>query len=323
MMRVLVVDGEKRDRQAIVEALVEMDGVAVQGAVPDVQSALRAIAECAPDIVVTGTSLADAEGMQLVEAVRKRERSPSIVVIGRDTSREDWKRHLEAGADRFVECDPGFDELRDVVGALANRPKPSQADVTLKVIGRMAVGVAHEVSVQLSSIGMTLAMLERAPNDRHLWADAHSAIEQTSRLVSTLLGYVPGQRPGAMQLDLATIVRQALARAAKLIAPNVTVDVEIRGGVQPIRGIANEIEQLVIDLLLDANDAMPDGGQLSVRLAPTAASAVMLELSHTGSFVEHGARHEVMMAILRRHNAVMRTSRREPAGAVTRVMIPV
>lgn len=319
MMKVLVVDREKAERQAIVEALVELDGITVQGAVPDFEGALRAIAECSPDIVVTGTGLAD----QLVEAVRRRERSPSIVVVGRDTPRAEWKRHLEAGADRFVECDPGFDELRDVVGSLVNRPRPSQADVTLKVIGRMAVGVAHEVSLQLSAIGMTLAMLERAPHDKQLWSDAHSAIEQSSRLVSTLLGYVPGQRPGATDLELGGVVRSALGRAGRLLGPNVSVSTEIRTGLPSLRGVVQELEQLVVDLVLDANDAMPDGGELIVRVVPTAASAVMLEIAHTGTPGPEGARHEVMAAILRRHQAVMRTTKREPIGAITRVMLPV
>ncbi|MCX5747277.1 MAG: response regulator [Proteobacteria bacterium] len=330
-MQILVVDGEKGERRAIVEAIVELEGVAVQGAVADHASALRAIAEWPPDVVITGTTLLDGDGMRLVEAVRSREHMPAIVVIGHDASRAEWKRHLDAGADRFVECEPGFEELRAVVGSMVTRPKPNPADVTLKVIGRMAVGVADEVAQQLTSIGMTLAMLERAaeqaplggaPADKLLWGEAHAAVEQTTRLVSTLLGYVPGQQADTTSLELGALTRSALARAARLISPKVEVAVEIRGGLPLVRGVASELEQLVLDLVLDANDAMPDGGDLHVRVAPTSTSAILVEVVHSGAFVEYGARHDVVTSTLRRHHAVMRVSRREPAGVVVRVLLP-
>src|SRR5512138_416800 len=116
-MRILVVDGKLAERREIVEALSELDGISVQGAVPDLTTAVRVLGEAAPDIVVAGTELTDGDGIQLIEQVRRHDTRTSIVVVGPSPSREHWRRHLDAGADRFVEPDPGLGELRQVVAA--------------------------------------------------------------------------------------------------------------------------------------------------------------------------------------------------------------
>ena len=79
MMRVLVVEASHDDRRAIVDALLPLEQIAVQGAVADVRSALRAIAQEAPDVVVTGTELADGSGIELIEAAQKVARPPAPI----------------------------------------------------------------------------------------------------------------------------------------------------------------------------------------------------------------------------------------------------
>src|SRR5690242_7632593 len=109
-MRVLVVEASQEDRRAIVDALMPIDDIAVQGAVADMESAIRAIIEESPDVVVTGIELADGSGLELIEKARQAPRPPKIVVVAPAPTRDDWQRHLAAGADRFVERDVELDE---------------------------------------------------------------------------------------------------------------------------------------------------------------------------------------------------------------------
>src|SRR5262245_59486774 len=111
MMKVLVVDGHTDKRRAIVEALSRLESVAVQCSLPDLETAARVLAQYTPDILVIGTELADGDGIQLVEQVRRGEMA--IVVVGPADSREVWLRYLAAGADRFVEPDRELEELQD------------------------------------------------------------------------------------------------------------------------------------------------------------------------------------------------------------------
>src|SRR5262245_8415571 len=101
MMKVLVVDGHTGKRRAIVEALLQLEGVAVQCSLADLETATRVLAQYTPDILVIGTELADGDGIRLVEQVRRD--GMAIVVVGPADSREVWLRYLAAGADRFVE----------------------------------------------------------------------------------------------------------------------------------------------------------------------------------------------------------------------------
>src|SRR5688500_8293221 len=111
MMKVLVVDGSKEQRQEIVEALTQVDQICVQGAVADARSALRVLDSDASDIMVASTQLADGAGLDLIEAARRAPHAPAIVVVGGEvSSREEWRRHLKAGAARYVDHDNGMVE---------------------------------------------------------------------------------------------------------------------------------------------------------------------------------------------------------------------
>lgn len=121
----MIAAASKEERHAIVDALVALDRVIVQGAVPDTESVVRAMAESPPDVVVTTVELADGDGLHLIESVRRADPGMPIVVIGREPSRESWRAHLEAGADRFVDHDDGFLELQDVVSAFVRRERPT------------------------------------------------------------------------------------------------------------------------------------------------------------------------------------------------------
>jgi DNA-binding NarL/FixJ family response regulator len=181
MMKILVVDGRAEERRAIIEALCRVDGVTVQCAISDLETAAGVLARYTPDILVTGTDLADGDGLQLVEKVRRR--GMAIVVVGAAESREVWRRYLAAGADRFVEPDQELEELQDVVRELVQNPGAMRPD-----LASLAAGAAHELNNYLYALEVLLAMLERSPDDKHLWTEARQAIEQAVCLNAMLLG---------------------------------------------------------------------------------------------------------------------------------------
>jgi DNA-binding response OmpR family regulator len=182
MKNVLVVDGHTDERHAIVEALSQLEGVLVQCAMSDLETAASVLARYTPDILVTGTELADGEGIRLVERVRRR--GMSIVVVGPAEEREVWLRYLAAGADRFVEPDGELRELQDVVRGLVRQPD----------IARVEAGLVHELHNHLHALEVVLEMLERSPGDRHLWTEARTALEQAVCLMAMLPGQAEGDR---------------------------------------------------------------------------------------------------------------------------------
>ena len=128
--KVLVVEASAPERSAIVAALSTLADVAVLGAVANMQCALSAIAKAQPDLLITGTVLGDASGGELVSAVRQQYSSPAVVMIDRDPSRERWLKHLADGADRVVDRDGDFAELRSIVQELSDVTRRASRQAT-------------------------------------------------------------------------------------------------------------------------------------------------------------------------------------------------
>lgn len=174
-MRILIAAAAKDVRHAIVDALVALDRVVVQGAVPDVAGVMRALGESPPDLVVATTELADGDALHLIETVRRRDVTMPIVVIGREPSRESWREHLEAGADRFVDHDEGFLELQDVVSAFVRRERPTP--VATPVPLRAALTALQELFEQL----------EQCPSEAALRQEITHAMEHASACLEQLM----------------------------------------------------------------------------------------------------------------------------------------
>jgi signal transduction histidine kinase len=326
-MRVLVVEASQEDRRAIVDALMPLDEIAVQGAVADVQSAVRAILDEAPDVVVTGTELADGSGLELIEKARQAPRPPKIVVVAPAPTRDDWQRHLAAGADRFVERDRELDELRAVMGTLA-RPAGG-IDDDFRLLGRIAAGVTHDLNNYLGALGVTLALLDREPGSPELLVQARECTERMTRLTAAMLTYVRGEAPPFVIVDLREVVRGVLHVIDRMIADGLTVDLQLSELARPVRGATAELEQLVLNLVINALDAMPEGGVLRIRVQPTGTSATLLEVSNEGRAIETprpGHRPGLGLGIVRRvvgrHAGAVKFVSGSSGGTVATVFLP-
>lgn len=328
MMHVLVVDGHTEERRAIVEALSQVEGVAVQCAMSDLQTASGVLAQYTPDILVTGTELADGDGIRLVEQVRRR--GMSIVVVGPAASRDVWLRYLAAGADRFVEPDGELRELQDVIRDLVVRLDAPGA-ATPEREGRegragAAVGLAHDFYNYLHALEVVLEMLERTPADRHLWTEARAALEQAVGHMTMLLGHVPEDRPRRpAALDFGAIVRAAVAAACRLIAPRLAIAVEIGDDIPLIEGVTSELERMVLELVLSASDTMQEGGEVRVVVTRT-ADAVLLAVTNAGG-ERRGRRRrrdlEKARAIVERYRGTLLVATCEPSSSSVLVTLPV
>ncbi|HEX8109584.1 MAG TPA: response regulator, partial [Kofleriaceae bacterium] len=194
MVNILVAEKSRAARQAIVEALGRIDTIAVQGAVAELREAVRSLCRDTPDVVVTGVELADASGLDLIEAARQLSPTSRIVVVGPSPASEVWRRQVTAGAIRFVAAGPSLDELCEVVAALA-RSAPEQAtgagdadDDPLRLLGRITAGVAHDLGNTLSALAAVVALVDSAGADPALVARAAELVDHAGRITRSLIG---------------------------------------------------------------------------------------------------------------------------------------
>jgi DNA-binding NarL/FixJ family response regulator len=118
MVRTLVVDGSREQRQAIVEALVRVIGITVQGAVASYSAAVHVLGEITPDLVVMSTELEDGNALELLVALRSESPRPAVIVVGPATQS---LTHTVWGADRYVPNDRGVDAVGDAAIELARQ----------------------------------------------------------------------------------------------------------------------------------------------------------------------------------------------------------
>jgi signal transduction histidine kinase len=289
MVNILVAEKSRAARQAIVEALGRIDTIAVQGAVAELGEAVRWLCRDTPDLVVTGVELADASGLDLIEAARQLSPTSRIVVVGPSPASEAWRRQVTAGAVQIV-AGPSLDELCDVVAAIA-RPASDggdgaaaagEDDDPLRLLGRITAGIAHDLGNYLSGLAAVVALMDSAGSDPALVARAAELVDRSRRITRSLVGYARGEAPPFEPVDLGPLVDRMLALLARVLPDGVAVRTDIAALVPPVRGAAAELEQLVLNLVLNAADAMPGGGELIVRVQPTGTAAVYLEISDTG-----------------------------------------
>jgi signal transduction histidine kinase/ActR/RegA family two-component response regulator len=141
----------------------------------------------------------------------------------------------------------------------------------LEAIGRLAGGVAHDFNNLLTAmLGYSSSLLERFSDDAGAREDV-GEIERlalrASELTRQLLSFSRGQvlRPAA--LDLNEVLRGTEAMLRRVIGEDVELKFSLADRLDLILGDAGQIERVVMNLVVNARDAMPAGGVLEIRTA--------------------------------------------------------
>ena len=144
-----------------------------------------------------------------------------------------------------------------------------QAD-KLTSIGLLAAGVAHEVNTPLAVISTYAQMLgKQVSGDEQKSRILEKIAKQTfraSEIVNSLLSFSRTSTTDFDEVDLNRVVRETLNLIEhQLQKAGVEIRQEIETGLPPIRGSANKLQQVFLNLFLNARDAMETGGVLVIR----------------------------------------------------------
>jgi signal transduction histidine kinase/Fe-S-cluster-containing hydrogenase component 2 len=151
-------------------------------------------------------------------------------------------------------------QLADAQEALVHSEK-------LASMGQLAAGIAHEVNNPLGVVLMyTHLLLEETAENSPLREDLVTIVEQTDRAKRIVAGLLNFARQNKVEMALTNVLELA-ERSARAAAPpaGITVDVAHEGGDMLAQLDADQIGQVLINLLTNAYAAMPQGGTISLH----------------------------------------------------------
>jgi signal transduction histidine kinase len=139
----------------------------------------------------------------------------------------------------------------------------------MEALGKMAAGVAHDFNNLVTAIlGYTEMLASRIPPESELHEDVQlirKATESAQSLTRQLLAFARKQKLEPAKIDLNQVLRSLRGMLHRLIGPNVDLRTILDSAVGPILADAGQLEQVILNLAVNARDAMPEGGTLTIE----------------------------------------------------------
>jgi len=190
------------------------------------------------------------------------------------------------GSERYVVVQRDITDLK----SLEERFYESQK---LAAVGELSAGIAHEVRNPLSSIKMSLQILEKRlhpiGNDLKRFEIALREVEHLEKLVNDVLIFARPAPPRKEPTDIRKVVGNALAMAEKgILEKRIRVQTLFSDSVPLLPLDAAMLEQALLNLILNAIDAMNEEGILTVSIQPTGVGGpgVDVEIVDNGCGIE-------------------------------------
>ncbi|MDT5269026.1 MAG: two-component system, NtrC family, sensor kinase [Acidobacteriota bacterium] len=161
----------------------------------------------------------------------------------------------------------------------------------LAAAGALAAGVAHEVNNPLASISSLIQILQSRPpgeeneaETREMLRLVSTQIERISQVLRDMLDFARQRPPAREPLDLARVVESSLRLAAfDKGFKRLRVETSFDARVPRVSADPDQLQQVFLNLLLNARDALPEGGDLRVSLSfDEEAHEVFVEFADNG-----------------------------------------
>ena len=216
--------------------------------------------------VVTLTWLAMRDGRIRDELAMQREAAEAERAAGARL-REELNAQLEAALARKVE------ELRLEVAERRIAEEATMRAQKMEAVGRLTGGIAHDFNNLLQALAGNVALLQRSigPDDplRKFVDNAQKAVGKGAKLTGQLMSFSRSQRLTIKPVLVRAVLQDASELARLSLGSGLTLDVEMPGDDTWVSADAQQLELAVMNLLMNARDAKPRSGSVSVRCAPT------------------------------------------------------
>ncbi len=159
----------------------------------------------------------------------------------------------------------------------------------MEAMGQLTGGVAHDFNNLLTPIVGSLDMLQRrgvgGAREQRLIAGAMHSAERAKTLVQRLLAFARRQPLQATAVDIARLITGMGDLVASTTGPQIRVVVEVPDALPPAKADPNQLEMALLNLSVNARDAMPEGGTLRISASEETVTAGRRSTLRPGSYI--------------------------------------
>lgn len=189
--------------------------------------------------------------------------------------------------------------IRDDAARDAELKRRMEVVERMEALGQMASGIAHDFNNTLMAAYPWAEALRREyPNDARIQQAANSicgAVERAKNVTHQLLDFAQPKLPAVTCVNLGELAANAVSMARATIPPEIDIRLRVEPRGVLATGDEAKLAQVLLNLLLNARDAMPGGGAITVdvRHPDDANGFVLLSVSDTGSGIDPAIREHI------------------------------
>lgn len=297
-LRLLLVEDSPYDEALLLESL-RAGGFTVTHRRVETEPAMReALAAEQWDVVISDYSMPQFSGLGAIKVLKETGFDVPLLIVSGTINEESAVEALKAGAsdflvkDRLARLVPAVErEIREAAGREARRASEQtlagleeqlrQAQ-RLESIGGLAAGMAHDFNNLLTIVSGYCGLLsERFESDPSALADLteiQRAATSAASLTRQLLAFSRKQILAPAVVDLHSIIDGTSRMLERLVEEDVRIVIRCADEPMLINVDAGQIEQVLLNLAVNARDAMPNGGVLTIETAAVRIDATAMPL---------------------------------------------
>lgn len=180
----------------------------------------------------------------------------------------EWTVAPEPDGVNFIAVGRDLSHAKAREAELARAQDALRQSQKMEAMGQLTGGVAHDFNNLLTPIVGSLDMLQRrgmgTEREQRLIAGAAQSAERARVLVQRLLAFARRQPLQAVSVDVAALVTNMGDLVERTTGPQIRVTVEVAENLPTARADPNQLEMALLNLSVNARDAMPDGGTLRI-----------------------------------------------------------
>ena len=276
-LRLLLIEDSEDDALLLVRELRRGGYDITHRRVDSAASMHAALDSGAWDLVMSDHSMPGFSGTQALQLLRGRNVEIPFIFVSGTIGEEMAVSALKSGAQDYLLkgnlrrlLSAVERTLQEAEGRRERRRLETQVNQLrrFEAIGRLAGGIAHDFNNVLGSI---LGWAELGQTDlpadhraRQRFDKIRAQAERAAALTRQLLAFARRQVLEPQNLDINSLVSESVNLMGKVLGEHVQIELRLADGLEPAFADASQLEQIVMNLCINARDAMPEGGTLAI-----------------------------------------------------------